>query len=325
MVESRGDEFGGDVVRLGDVVHADIAAAAGLGDQMSRGSGGAVPRRLLVIEDRARGLLSLVAESALDDLAGAGPEAHGPVQVRTAVGAEEAAAVLAAEPYHCVVLELDMAGEGAARFLQARGDDPALHAIPVLAHHNRRLGAEQERMLQQHAETYPMELLPSLDELRERIVLHLTADRPDDVVPLAPGAGRQAAEIPDSGGQLAGRTVLVIDDDARNVFALTGMLEMHGMRVIDAEDGLKGIQALQSDPAVELILMDVMMPEMDGYEATARIRTMPDFAHLPIVAVTAKAMHGDREKSLAAGATDYVTKPVDASVLIECIQRVLGL
>jgi CheY-like chemotaxis protein len=169
-----------------------------------------------------------------------------------------------------------------------------------------------------------MELLPSLDELRERIVLHLTADRLDDVVPLAPGV-RQPVQMPDSGDRLAGRTVLVIDDDARNVFALTGMLEMYGMRVIDAEDGLKGIQTLQSDPSVELILMDVMMPEMDGYEATARIRTMPDFAHLPIIAVTAKAMHGDREKSLAAGATDYVTKPVDATVLIACIQQVLGL
>src|SRR6185503_13906304 len=124
-------------------------------------------------------------------------------------------------------------------------------AIPVLAHHNRRLGAEQERVLQLHAETYPMELLPSLDELRERIVLHLTADRPDDVVPLAPAGGRRPAQIPDSGGLLAGRTVLVIDDDARNVFALTGMLEMHGMRVIDAEDGLKGIEALKQDPSIE--------------------------------------------------------------------------
>ncbi|MFD0635139.1 response regulator [Catenulispora yoronensis] len=109
------------------------------------------------------------------------------------------------------------------------------------------------------------------------------------------------------------------------MFALTGMLEMHGMRVVDAEDGVKGIEALRNDPAIELILMDVMMPEMDGYEATARIRAMPEHGRLPIIAVTAKAMHGDREKSLAAGANDYVTKPVDAAVLIECIQRVLGL
>jgi len=292
-----------------------------------RDAAGASPRRLLVVEDRSRGLLSLVAESAAEDLL-AGRERLGPharLQIRTAVGAQEAAAMLAAEPHHCVVLELDMAQDGAALFLAARAADPALHSIPVLAHHNRTLRGDQDRLLRAHAELYPLELLPSLDELRERIVLHLGAEHPDDVVPLAQPGRERAAELPDSGGRLAGRSVLVIDDDARNLFALTGMLEMHGMRVVDAEDGVKGIQALQNDPSIELILMDVMMPEMDGYEATARIRTMPEHADLPIIAVTAKAMHGDREKSLAAGANDYVTKPVDAAVLIESIQRVLGL
>jgi len=284
-------------------------------------------RRLLVIEDRPRGLLSLVAESAVADLADSRPllDGRGPVQIRTAVGAQEAAAALATEPYHCVVLELNMADDGAARFLQARSDDPALHAIPVLAHHNRRLDAEQEQLIQAHAQDYPLELLPSLDELRERIALHLTAERPADVVPLARPESRQPAELPESDSRLAGRTVLVVDDDARNVFALTGMLEFHGMRVLNAENGVKGIEVLRSDPSIELILMDVMMPEMDGYEATARIRSMPERADLPIIAVTAKAMQGDREKSLAAGASDYVTKPVDAAVLIDCIRRALKL
>jgi signal transduction histidine kinase/CheY-like chemotaxis protein len=285
------------------------------------------PRRLLVIEDRPRGLLSLVAENAVADLAESRPllDTHGPVQIRTAVGAQEAAAALATEPYHCVVLELDMAEDGAARFLQARSDDPALHAIPVLAHHNRRLATAQEQLIQTHAQQYPLELLPSLDELRERIALHLTAERPDDVVPLARPENRQPATLPESDGRLAGRTVLVVDDDARNVFALTGMLEFHGMRVLNAENGAKGIEVLKNDPRIELILMDVMMPEMDGYEATARIRSMPEHADLPIVAVTAKAMQGDREKSLAAGASDYVTKPVDAAALINCIRRALDL
>ena len=285
------------------------------------------PRRLLVVENRARGLLSLVAESAAEDLL-AGRDRlspHAPVQVRTAVGAQEAAAMLAAEPHHCVVLELDMAQDGAALFLQARAEDPALHALPVLAHHNRTLSPEQDRQLRAHAERYPLELLPSLDELRERIVLHLGAEHPDAVVRLPQPGRARAARVPDTGGRLAGRSVLVIDDDARNVFALTGMLEMHGMRVVDAEDGVKGIETLRADPSIELILMDVMMPEMDGYEATARIRSMPQYSHLPIIAVTAKAMQGDREKSLAAGANDYVTKPVDAAALIESIQRVLGL
>ena len=285
------------------------------------------PRRLLVIEDRPHGLLSLVAESAVADLADSRQLIDGnvPVEITTAVGALEASATLASEPYHCVVLELDMSSDGASTFLQARSDDPALHAIPVLAYHDRRLGAQQERTLAVHAQDYPLELLPSLDELRERIALHLTAERPDDVVPLARPENRQPTEIPESDGRLAGKTVLVVDDDARNVFALTGMLEFHGMRVLEAENGLKGIEALQQDPNIELILMDVMMPEMDGYEAIARIRAMPDRADLPIIAVTAKAMQGDREKSLAAGATDHVTKPVDATALIDSIERVLRL
>jgi CheY-like chemotaxis protein len=282
------------------------------------------PRRLLVVEERPRGLLCLVAESAIADLSG-DHDAAGPVQIRTAVGAEEAAAMLAAEPYHCVVLDLDMADGGAEHLLQARAEDPALDSVPMLVHHSRRLDPVQEQRFRLHGKSYPLEVLSSLDEVRERIVSHLTGERPDGVVPLLSGEELRPVEAPDSGGRLAGRTVLVVDDDPRNVFALTGMLEMHGMNVIDAEDGLKGIEALKQDPSIELILMDVMMPEMDGYEATARIRTMPDFAHLPIIAVTAKAMRGDREKSLSAGANDYVTKPVDQAVLIERIQKALGL
>jgi CheY-like chemotaxis protein len=115
--------------------------------------------------------------------------------------------------------------------------------------------------------------------------------------------------------------VLVVDDDPRNVFALTGILELHGMRVLHAENGRAGIEALTQHTDVDLVLMDVMMPEMDGYAATAAIRAMPQYADLPIIAVTAKAMHGDREKSLASGSSDYVTKPVDANALIAAIQR----
>jgi CheY-like chemotaxis protein len=123
---------------------------------------------------------------------------------------------------------------------------------------------------------------------------------------------------------LAGRTVLVVDDDARNLFALSGILELHGFRVLHAENGRKGIDTLLENPDVALVLMDVMMPEMDGYTATAEIRRMPQYADLPIIAVTAKAMPGDREKSLASGASDYVTKPVDTHDLISCVRRWLS-
>ncbi|WP_344321556.1 HAMP domain-containing protein [Streptomyces macrosporus] len=283
-------------------------------------------RRLLVIEDRPRGLLSLVAENAVADLAEGGHDPDGSVEIVTAVGEQEAAAALAAEACHCVVLQLDMADGTALRFLEAMDGDAALRRVPVLAHNNRRLDPEQERALRSRADSRPMELLSSLDELRERIALHLTAEEPGDVLPLV--RSEEAAEpfAPREIDQtLAGRTVLVVDDDARNVYALTGILELHGMHVLHADNGRKGIETLAANPGIDLVLMDVMMPEMDGYAATAAIRAMPEYAELPIIAVTAKAMPGDREKTIAAGANDYVTKPLDARDLVACIRRCLGV
>ncbi|MFJ3582032.1 HAMP domain-containing protein [Streptomyces sp. NPDC090127] len=279
------------------------------------------PRRLLVIEERSGGLLSLVAENAVAELSESRDltDRTG-IEVIAAVGPQEAATVLATQPFHCVVLELDMADNEALNFLDAMDGDTALRTVPVLAHNNRRLAVEREHALQARARQRPLELLSSLDELRERIALHLLADQPGDVVPLLRGEQRQPApHTVDTA--LRGRTVLVVDDDARNLYALSGILELHGIEVLHAENGRKGIEVLAAHPAIDLILMDVMMPEMDGYTATAAIRQMPAHAGLPIVAVTAKAMPGDREKSLASGASDYVTKPVDADDLIACIRR----
>jgi CheY-like chemotaxis protein len=119
---------------------------------------------------------------------------------------------------------------------------------------------------------------------------------------------------------LAGRKVLMVDDDARNLYALTSALEEHGIDVVCADRGREGIGLLESTPGVELVLMDIMMPEMDGYEAIRTIRANPAFEQLPIVALTAKAMRGDREDSLAAGASDYVTKPVDIEQLLDTLR-----
>ncbi|MDJ0385057.1 ATP-binding protein [Streptomyces sp. G-G2] len=276
------------------------------------------PRRLLVIEERPKGLLSLVAESAARDL-GPAHERTGErevVQVVHAANSREAAAALASDPFHCVVLELGLPGGEALRFLDALHGDAALTTLPVLAHDNRRPDPGQEGEPRVRDASLPLELLSSLDELRERIALHLSAEQPGDVLPLVRADERRARSAQWVDGGLVGRTVLVVDDDARNLYALSGILELHGIRVLHAEDGRKGIDTLTGNPGVDLILMDVMMPELDGYAATAEIRRMPEYADLPIIAVTAKAMPGDREKSLAAGASDYVTKPVDANDLI---------
>ncbi|WP_336206332.1 HAMP domain-containing protein [Nonomuraea sp. LPB2021202275-12-8] len=279
-------------------------------------------RRLLVVEERQRGLLSLVAESVLADLAGRDVgDAHGPIELVTAAGAQEAAATLAAEPCHCLVLDLDMPGRAGFGLLEAIDGDAALRGVPILAYNNWRMDATLELELQARADSQPLELLSSLDELRERIALHLAAEQPGDVLPLVRSEVERAPARKEEHGTLAGRTVLVVDDDTRNLFALTSILEIHGMRVLHAEDGRKGIDMLIAHPEVDIVLMDVMMPEMDGYAATSAIRAMPEYAELPVIAVTAKAMPGDQEKSLASGASDYVTKPVDADHLLGLIQR----
>jgi CheY-like chemotaxis protein len=119
---------------------------------------------------------------------------------------------------------------------------------------------------------------------------------------------------------LAGQKVLVVDDDVRNIFALTAVLEQHQMSVVFAENGQEALDKLQSEDGIDLVLMDIMMPEMDGYEAIRRVRTEPRFERLPIIALTAKAMKGDRDKCIEVGASDYITKPVDPDQLLSLLR-----
>ncbi|WP_244311162.1 HAMP domain-containing protein [Microbispora bryophytorum] len=311
-------EEGPLIVPRSVAAHDAPAAAPASGGR----DGGGAGRRLLVVEAKPGGLLSMLAQSVAADL----HDTYGRVQVSTANDAHSALSMLRQESVHCVVLDLGMPHDTAADFLKGLDSDPALRALPVLAHHSRKLSRPQEDLLQVRSRNQPLERLPSLDELRERITLHLSAEEPGSVLPLVQPASEDGAqELGKVDSALVGRKVLVVDDDVRNVFALTTILELHGMQVLYAEDGRKGIDVLMRNDDVDLVLMDIMMPEMDGYAATTAIRSMPRFAQLPIIAVTAKAMHGDREKTLSSGASDYVTKPVDAEELIVCMQHWLDL
>jgi CheY-like chemotaxis protein len=155
---------------------------------------------------------------------------------------------------------------------------------------------------------------------------------PAEIPPAEAAAARAAPSpngsrrVPASGPHhaLQGRRVLIVDDDVRNVFAITSILELYGISVVHAPDGRKGIGSLLAGDDIDLVLMDVMMPEMDGYATMAAIRQLPQFAALPVIAVTARAMPEDRAKSLASGATDYITKPVDTEELLSCMERCLA-
>jgi signal transduction histidine kinase/HAMP domain-containing protein/CheY-like chemotaxis protein len=301
-------------------VHADATRALQL-QPVLPDDGTAGGRRLLVVEGARGGLLTLLAHSAVSDLTGI----QGPVHVGTAVNPEQGIEVLSAAPHQCVVLDLGLADASAFVFLDRLQEDPDLRTVPVLAHTRDKLDSAQARLARLRFGSQPLELLPSLDELRERITLHLSAAQPEHVPALIrepAEAGIRVVPAEAEGHEaLRGRRVLVIDDDARNVFAITSTLELHGVTVTQAPNGRKGIEALLTAEDTDLILMDVMMPEMDGYTTMNKIRQMPAFAALPIIAVTARAMPGDREKSIVAGASDYVTKPVDTDELLACMER----
>jgi CheY-like chemotaxis protein len=157
---------------------------------------------------------------------------------------------------------------------------------------------------------------PSLERLLDETVVLL--HRPEDNLSTAQKGVLAAVRQVDP--HLSGRKVLIVDDDLRNIFALTSALEHHDVRVIHAETGRSGIEVLQKNPDTDLVLMDIMMPEMDGYETTRAIRKLPGIGSVPIIALTAKAMIGDREKCLQAGASDYVAKPVDLAYLFSVMR-----
>ncbi len=142
-----------------------------------------------------------------------------------------------------------------------------------------------------------------------------------DIPLLSQPADAESHTVTPASRQLDGATVLIIDDDVRNVFALTSALEMHGLNVLYSDNGVDGVRLLAEHPEVDIVLMDAMMPDQDGYETTQKIRRNQRFRDLPVVFLTAKAMPGDRESALAAGASDYITKPVDLDELIELMAR----
>ena len=202
----------------------------------------------------------------------------------------------------------------AARMLSRAGAGGA--ATPVLILATRAFTAQEEHNLADLARRGVVKPVYSLERLLDDSVLLLHRAEAN----LLEHQRTVLDHVRQTDTALFGKTVLVVDDDVRNIFALTSLLEEHNLNVVHAENGHAGIDLLTSTPDIDLVLMDIMMPEMDGYETMRAIRKIPQFRSLPIIALTAKAMKGDRAKCIEAGASDYITKPVDLEQLFSVLR-----
>jgi CheY-like chemotaxis protein len=262
-------------------------------------------RELLVIEDDEAEQLSIEALIGGDD-----------IRITRAESGAEALKLLRARKFDCAILDLKLPDISGFELLSEIQKDERLREVPIVVFTGRELSADEESELRRRAKSIVLKGVQSPERLLDETSLFL--HRPVSKLPEA--KQRMLEKLHDSDEPLRERKVLVVDDDVRNIFALNSLLERHGMNVITATNGHDAIKLLDSNPDLSLILMDVMMPEMDGYETMRRIRDIPAFRRLPIISLTAKAMKGDREKCLQAGASDYVAKPVNTDQLLSLVR-----
>jgi HAMP domain-containing protein/CheY-like chemotaxis protein/GAF domain-containing protein len=262
-------------------------------------------RRLLIVEDNAAEQLSI------GELLG-----HDDIEIATVGTGASALQFLREHPCDCIVLDLRLPDMSGIEVLGHLRGDPNLSDIPVVVFTGRQMSAEEDAELHTMARSIVVKGVESPERLLDETALFLHRV----VTDLPPEKQRMLERLTSSDDDLVDRVVLLVDDDARNIFALSSILERRGMRVLTATTGREAIQLIEETPDVAIVLMDIMMPEMDGYRTTARIRENPRFARLPIIALTAKAMKGDREKCLDAGASDYLAKPVNTEQLLSALR-----
>jgi HAMP domain-containing protein/CheY-like chemotaxis protein/signal transduction histidine kinase len=263
-------------------------------------------RSLLIVEDDED------QRNALVELVGGGDD----VEVVAVGSADEALARLGKQQFDCMVLDLKLPETSGFKLLEQLKKDERNSRLPVIVYTGQDLTRREETRLKKYAETIIVKDARSPERLLDETSLFL--HRVEARLPQA--KRRMLEQLHSTEGVFKGKKVLIVDDDVRNVFALTSVLEANGMDVVFAENGRDGIETLRENPDVDLVLMDIMMPEMDGYETMREVRSIPEFRQLPIISLTAKAMKGDREKSIASGASDYITKPVDTDQLLSLMR-----
>jgi len=282
------------------------ATTEGLEDALTRLREYATPRRkqLLVVED------SPAERLGITELLG-----HHDIDITVAETGAQGLSALRAQPFDCVVLDLrlpDMSGFEVLEKIR----DGALSDAPVVVFTGKELSSEEDARLHTLARSVVVKGVESPDRLLGETALFLHRV----VADLPPEKQEMLDRLHGSDDALVGKKVLVVDDDVRNIFALSSVLERRGMSVLTAGTGREAIATLDATPDLAILLMDIMMPEMDGYETMQVIRQNPWFRRLPIIALTAKAMKGDREKCLEAGASDYLAKPVNTEQLLSALR-----
>jgi CheY-like chemotaxis protein len=279
----------------------------GLKDSLTRIQEYAKPRRkrLLVVEDDPDEQMSI------GELLG-----HDDIEIVGAGTGAEALTALRERPCDCVVLDLRLPDMSGFDLLEQISADSELSDVPVVVFTGRELSAEEDAKLHTMARSIVVKGVESPERLLDETALFLhriITDLPSE-------KQRMLERLNSSDEDLVGRTVLLVDDDPRNIFALSSLLERRGMKVLTATTGSEAIELIESTSDIAIVLMDIMMPEMDGYETIQAIRAKPGLRRLPIVALTAKAMKGDREKCLEAGASDYLAKPVNTEQLLSALR-----
>jgi signal transduction histidine kinase/CheY-like chemotaxis protein/CHASE3 domain sensor protein len=216
----------------------------------------------------------------------------------------------------CVILDMGIPAQKSYEVLENVKKTPGMENLPIIVFTGKNLSHVEEMKIKQYADSIVIKTAQSYQRILDEVslFLHLVEENKKTERSSRYKKMGELSEV------LKDKTILIADDDVRNIFSLTKSLESYGMNVLSAIDGKDALKQLEENPKVDIVLMDMMMPEMDGYESTATIRQNPKYKRLPIIAVTAKAMTGDREKCIAAGASDYITKPVDVDQLMSLLR-----
>jgi CheY-like chemotaxis protein len=241
---------------------------------------------------------------------------EGDVKSFSAYSGEEAYQMLNEESYDCVIVDLGLPDMSGYDLLSKIKSNERLNKIPIVVYTGKDLTKEENAKLMKVANTVVLKTADSQERLLDETMLFL--HRVESRLPKE--KQHIIRKLHKTDEVLKNKVVLVADDDIRNIYSLVNVLEEEGMKCLTAENGAVAVKMLKENPSIDIVLMDVMMPEMDGFEATRTIRGITKFGKLPIIALTAKAMKGDREKCLSAGMSDYIAKPVNIDQLLSLIR-----